>query len=110
MNIKQSVRRYHPWTIVRFLRELPANLRLFSRLVVDRRVSLFAKLILAAGVIYVITPLDFLDDFFPVVGQLDDLALLALACRIFLALCPKPVVEEHAAVAGERQPVAALSR
>lgn len=103
-SIQRSLRRYHPWEIARFMRRLPATARLYARLFGDRRVSAFAKAFLVAGSVYALTPMDFLNDLIPLIGQLDDLALFALACRTFMGLCPGAVVEEHAAALdGRRQ-------
>jgi uncharacterized membrane protein YkvA (DUF1232 family) len=44
---------------------------------------------------YLILPVDFVPDFIPVLGQLDDLAILALGIKIFIELCPKDVVREY---------------
>lgn len=76
---------------------MPSFVRLFLRLLGDSRVGLFAKAILISGVIYAITPLDFLPDLLPMLGQMDDLAIFAMACKMFLQLCPLPVVREHVA-------------
>lgn len=83
--------------IVRFVSHLPAFVRLFLRLLGDSRVGVFAKALLVSGVVYALTPLDFLPDLLPMLGQVDDLAIFAMACKIFLQLCPLPVVREHAA-------------
>jgi len=39
-------------------------------------------------------PIDLLPDFMPILGQLDDLAVFALAVRLFIQLSPKPIVDE----------------
>jgi uncharacterized membrane protein YkvA (DUF1232 family) len=95
--VKQAVRRHRPWDVVRFAAHLPSFARLFLRLLGDSRVSLFAKGLLLGSVIYVFSPLDFLPDIMPLLGQVDDLALLAMGCRMFIQLAPRPVVEEHIA-------------
>ena len=52
--------------------------RLAFRLVRDSRVPLAAKLVLVATVAYIISPLDIVPDWFPVVGQADDHVLPAM--------------------------------
>ena len=44
---------------------------------------------------YLIFPVDLLPDFIPVLGQLDDLAILALGIKLFIELCPKDIVREY---------------
>jgi uncharacterized membrane protein YkvA (DUF1232 family) len=75
--------------------QLPSLLRLYWRLLCDRRVPLWPKAVLASTLIYVASPIDLLPDLLPVVGQLDDLTLVALVGRFFLAWCPAEVVAEH---------------
>ena len=76
---------------------LPDFVRLFFRLLGDRRVGWGAKALFLGAVLYVLSPLDLLPDFMPIVGELDDLTLFALACRMFISLCPYHVLCEHVA-------------
>lgn len=93
--VQTVVSRQHPLTVMRFLVQLPNFARLFWRLLCDQRVNVVAKGLLLATGAYVLSPLDFLPDLMPLVGQLDDLTLFALGCRAFLQLCPTEVVQEH---------------
>ena len=61
----------------------------------DAGSPVFAKLLFLAGVVYVVSPLDFLPDALPIIGELDDLVLFSFACRTFIHLCPPAVVQEH---------------
>jgi uncharacterized membrane protein YkvA (DUF1232 family) len=81
---------------MRLLAHLPHLLKLYWRVFTDRRVSLVPKLVLLAGVLYFIIPLDLIPDF-PLVGlgQVDDVAVFILAARLFIGLAPRSVVEEH---------------
>ena len=77
--------------------------RLAWRLFADGRVPLSAKLVLPAGLAYVLFPLDMLPDVFPGLGQLDDLTVLLASVTLFLRLCPTELVREHlGAMAGRR--------
>jgi len=80
---------------VSLLFQLPSLLRLYWRLLGDRRVPLWPKAVLAGAVAYVVSPFDLVPDFTPIVGQLDDLTLLVLVGRAFLWWCPGDVVTEH---------------
>jgi len=75
------------------LRHVPGFLKLFGRLLVDRRVGALPKMALLLPLAYVILPVDL--DFFPIIGQVDDLIVLIVGCRAFIRLCPAEVVEEH---------------
>ena len=62
----------------------------------DHRVNLLLKLIIPGLMIgYLIFPVDLLPDFIPVLGQLDDLAILALGIKLFIELSPKDIVREY---------------
>jgi uncharacterized membrane protein YkvA (DUF1232 family) len=69
------------------------QLKLIARLMGDRRVSFFAKLIPVGALIYLISPIDAIS--IPVIGAVDDAALLWLGSYIFTELCPPEVVAEH---------------
>ena len=79
------------------LAELWNNLRLAWRLLRDPLVSLGPKLIPLAALLYILFPFDFLSDLVPVLGQMDDLAVVLLALRAFIAVCPKQAVQRHLA-------------
>lgn len=81
--------------LFRLLFHLPSFLKLVWRLIEDQRVSVGAKLIIAAILSYVILPTDLLPDFLPGVGQMDDLAVILGGLKLFLRLCPREVVQEH---------------
>lgn len=83
------------------LRTLVSHVRVTLRLLREPRVPLLLKLIpvLAAG--YVISPLDFVPDVLPVVGQLDDLGIIFIALEGFLRLAPAEAVDFHRAAVAE---------
>jgi uncharacterized membrane protein YkvA (DUF1232 family) len=80
---------------VEFLRHLPQFARLYWRLCRDPRVSAWPKALLATGILYVVSPLDFIPDYLPIIGEVDDLVVLIVLCRLFIYLCPPEVVREH---------------
>ena len=72
------------------------SLRLVWRLLSDPRVPFLNKLVLPGLLlVYLLWPVDLIPDFLPVLGQLDDLALLALGMRLFVDLCPADLVRQH---------------
>jgi uncharacterized membrane protein YkvA (DUF1232 family) len=80
---------------LRFLRHLPHFVRLYWQLFRDYRVSVWPKALLLLSIIYVLSPLDFIPDVIPFIGEVDDLLVLIVACRLFIYLCPPEVVREH---------------
>jgi uncharacterized membrane protein YkvA (DUF1232 family) len=60
-------------------------------------VPLLTKALPVLAAFYVISPLDFVPDVVPVLGQLDDLGLLLLTLELFLRFCPPAAVAFHRA-------------
>ncbi len=61
----------------------------------DPDVPLHAKAVLPALAAYVALPLDLIPDFIPVLGQIDDLFILAAGLGLFVLLTPADVIEHH---------------
>ncbi|HWI21187.1 MAG TPA: DUF1232 domain-containing protein [Baekduia sp.] len=74
---------------------VPDCVVLFGRLLRDSRVSPARKLLLGALVLYLVMPLDLIPDFIPVVGQLDDAIVVAIALRLFLRGSGGELLTEH---------------
>lgn len=67
-------------TLMRIVRHIPSFIKLFGRLATDPRVSKVDKAIVAAVLVYLVSPVDLVPDWVvPVVGQIEDVYLLALA-------------------------------
>ena len=76
------------------LRHIPSFARLYWRLFRDRRVSILAKAFLVLTLLYVFSPFDVVPDFIPVLGEMDDVAVLIGGLWSFVRLCPPEVVRE----------------
>ncbi len=79
------------------VRKLPTYARLVWGLLRDPRVPAAQKLILAGIAGYLVLPLDLIPDFIPLMGQIDDLAVVLLGLDLFIRSAPQDVVEEHLA-------------
>lgn len=80
----------------RFLTTFILNIELAWRLFFDFRIPLITKIIFITVLgIYVVSPIDFVPDLLPVVGQVDDLVIFALCMLQFIDACPLPLVDEH---------------
>jgi uncharacterized membrane protein YkvA (DUF1232 family) len=75
------------------LRDLVARLKLIARLMGDRRVNIFLKLLPLASLAYLFWPLDAIA--IPFIGVLDDAAILWIGSTLFVELSPPKVVQEH---------------
>jgi uncharacterized membrane protein YkvA (DUF1232 family) len=83
--------------VVDLIRRLPTYIRLVWALLRDGRVPAQQKLILAGIGAYLFFPIDLIPDFVPVLGQLDDLAVVLLGLDLFIRSAPADIVEEHLA-------------
>ena len=78
------------------MRDFVKRLKLIARLMGDRRVNFFLKFLPVASVAYLIFPFDLVPGIaFPIVGALDDAAILWIGSNLFVELCPPNVVKEH---------------
>lgn len=78
-----------------FWKEMWLQLRLVLALVRDPEVPIYLKLLPVAAVLYVIFPLDFAPDIYPILGQLDDLTALLVGAKVFIEMAPQDVVSRH---------------
>ncbi len=78
------------------IRDFVLRVKLILRLIGDRRISPWLKAIPIAGIVYLISPIDIISDIaLPVIGELDDAAILWLTNYLFIELCPPEIVQEH---------------
>ncbi|MBI3158124.1 MAG: hypothetical protein HYZ26_00815 [Chloroflexi bacterium] len=78
-----------------FFRGLTDQFRLVLRLMGDKRVPFWLKLLPAGTLVYFVFP-----DLAP--GPIDDAVIIGLGAYVFVEMCPPHVVEEHrAALRGE---------
>ncbi len=69
------------------------KLRYYYLILTDRQTPWYVKLILTVGLLYIIVPMDFLSDTIPLLGWLDDLAIVSFVVAFALRLVPKEVMD-----------------
>ena len=74
---------------------IPNLVKLLYRLIQDEAVSAADKALIIATVAYVISPWDFLPDLIPVLGQLDDLLLMALVLKRVLGRVDREIIDKY---------------
>ena len=82
-------------TIISTMKELPNFLRLLGGLMADKRVSNTDKLLVGGAIAYILLPMDFIPDYIPFLGEIDDLFVLVLALQRLIANAPRSVLEDH---------------
>lgn len=71
-----------------FFPEVGMRIKLIMKLLGDRRVNLFLKILPVASLVYLIFP-----DIAP--GPIDDALIIWLGSYLFVELCPDEVVDDH---------------
>lgn len=82
-------------TIMSTMKELPNFLRLLGGLMADKRVSNTDKLLVGGAIAYILLPMDFIPDYIPFLGEIDDLFVLVLALQRLIANAGRSVIEDH---------------
>lgn len=73
---------------------LPTCLTTVRRLRRDPRVPVRAKVAVACAAVWVLSPVDLIPEFLPVIGPLDDVLVVALALRYAARHVPRDVLRE----------------
>jgi len=74
---------------------IPNLVLLFKDLVKDERVPRSSKRLLGGAVLWLVSPIDLLPEFLPVLGPLDDAVVAALVLRHLVKRAGSDVVREH---------------
>jgi uncharacterized membrane protein YkvA (DUF1232 family) len=74
---------------------IPNFLKLLYRLLKNPAISTADKALLAGTVAYVLSPVDFLPDMVPFLGQVDDILLVALVVKRLMDSVSYDVLEEY---------------
>ena len=82
-------------TVIYYMKQLPAYLRLLGGLLTDRRVPAIDKLLVAGAIAYIAMPIDFIPDFIPFIGEVDDVFILILALQRLISNAGRPVLAAH---------------
>jgi uncharacterized membrane protein YkvA (DUF1232 family) len=65
----------------------------------DKRTPWPARILAACVAAYALSPIDFIPDFIPVLGYVDDLLIVPLGILAVIKLIPAPLMAEHRASA-----------
>jgi uncharacterized membrane protein YkvA (DUF1232 family) len=81
--------------VIDYLLILPDFMALLVRLARDKRVPSAQKLMIGGIILYVISPIDILPDFIPVLGLVDDLLLVVYGLNAILNEIDTEILQEH---------------
>ena len=82
-------------TVIYYMKQLPAYLRLLGGLLTARRVSPVDKLLVAGAMAYIALPTDLIPDFIPFIGEVDDVFILVMALQRLVANAGRNVLLAH---------------
>ena len=81
--------------VIDLIRLLPDLLRLFKRVATDREVPRMVRVELMLLLAYLVSPIDLIPDFIPVIGFLDDALVVAIMLRIVVRTAGPRMLEKH---------------
>jgi uncharacterized membrane protein YkvA (DUF1232 family) len=82
-------------SVMHVITQIPSYVRLLVGLVGDRRVSRIDRFLVLAAVVYIVSPLDFIPDVIPFLGQVDDIFLLMTALQRMVERAGFTVLLDH---------------
>jgi uncharacterized membrane protein YkvA (DUF1232 family) len=85
------------------------QMKLAIRLFREPRVPLLLKSLPILAGLYVLSPIDFVPDLIPGLGQLDDLGVILAGLELFVRLCPGSAQAFHREAIAQRRPFAPMA-
>jgi uncharacterized membrane protein YkvA (DUF1232 family) len=82
-------------TLMGTIQQIPHYLRLLAGLLTDPRVPRLDKILVGAAIAYILLPTDFIPDFVPFLGEVDDVFLLVTALQRLISNAGRRVVLDH---------------
>lgn len=82
-------------SLMHTITQIPNYLRLLMGLVGDKRVSRIDRFLVIAALVYIVSPVDFVPDLIPFLGQVDDIFLLMTALQRLVQNAGHRVLRDH---------------
>lgn len=92
---KPAPRRGAKRKVSEIIEQLPHYARLLGGLLTDRRVSVLNKTLVGIALVYLVLPFDFIPDYIPFLGQVDDVYLIMLALKRLVGEAGPRVLAAH---------------
>jgi uncharacterized membrane protein YkvA (DUF1232 family) len=87
--------------------QLYKQFRILTRALVHPGVPSYAKLVCGCAVLYVVSPIQLIPNFIPIIGQLDDVLVIGLSIRLLKRSVPPTVLDD--CQNGSRSPIASAN-
>ena len=78
----------------KILKNFQREIKVYQLVLKDERTPQWSKRLLAVTIGYAISPIDFIPDFIPVLGYLDDLIIVPSLIWFSIRMIPKKVIED----------------
>jgi uncharacterized membrane protein YkvA (DUF1232 family) len=78
----------------RAFRRLRREVAVYRLVLKDARTPWLARVLLGAAIAYLLSPIDLIPEFIPVIGQLDDLVIVPTLVFLALRLIPREVIAD----------------
>lgn len=72
-----------------------SELQLYLNILADPKTPRLTKFLLGAAVAYTLSPIDFIPDFIPIIGHLDDVIIVPILIYFALKSIPAFLLREH---------------
>ena len=73
---------------------LKREIKVYQLAAKDPRTPRVAKILLTLAIAYMLSPIDLIPDFIPVIGHLDDLVIVPLLFCLAVKFIPKQVIQD----------------
>ncbi len=80
----------------------PQRTRFIWRVSRDKRLPIAARALVWLPAIYIVSPIDIIPDFIPVLGRLDDALVYSLVADLLVRFTPATILQEHMAAVRAR--------
>lgn len=76
------------------LRKFKQELKVYYLVMSDQRTPRWSKWLLAMAIGYVVSPIDLIPDFIPILGHLDDIIIVPVLVWLAIRMIPKKVIDD----------------
>ena len=90
------------------VRRIRTEVAYYRRLANDARTPWISKVLIAAAIAYLLSPVDIIPDFIPILGHLDDVVLVPGLIWLAATLIPRSVKDEARAAASSESSKGAM--
>jgi formylglycine-generating enzyme required for sulfatase activity/uncharacterized membrane protein YkvA (DUF1232 family) len=92
--LEEQIRKPSANNLSESVRHFFRQFRIIRRALVHRHVPWYGKLVVGCAVLYVVSPIQLIPNFIPVIGQLDDVLVVTLAIKFLRRCVPQSVLDE----------------